>query len=59
MIKNSTDYKRKFNAEKYDRLEITVPKGKKAVIKDFAEKQNKSVNGFVNEVIDEKMERDN
>ena len=42
----------------YERIELSVPKGKKAVIKDFAEKQNKSVNGFVNEAIDEKMERD-
>lgn len=58
MATKATDYKRQFNAEKYDRMEITVPKGKKAIIKDFAEKQNKSVNGFVNEAIDEKMERD-
>lgn len=50
---------RKYNEKAYDRIELKVPKGKKAVIKDFAEKQNKSVNGFVNEAIDEKMERDN
>ena len=49
---------RKYNEKAYDRIELKVPKGKKAVIKDFAEKQNKSVNGFVNEAIDEKMERD-
>ena len=36
MIKNSTDYKRKFNAEKYDRMEINFHKGKKAVIKEYA-----------------------
>lgn len=49
---------RKYNEKAYDRIELKVPKGKKAVIKGFAEKQNKSVNGFVNEAIDEKMERD-
>ena len=38
MIKNSTDYKRKFNAEKYDRLEITVPKGKKGCNKRLCRK---------------------
>ena len=49
---------RKYKENNYERIELSVPKGKKAVIKDFAEKQNKSVNGFVNEAIDEKMERD-
>jgi len=55
---NTTDYKRKFNAENYDRMEITVPKGKKAEIKEFAKSLEKSVNLFVNEAIDEKMQRD-
>jgi len=54
----STDYKRKFTAEKYDRIEITVPKGKKDKIKAHAESEGESVNGFINRAIDEKMKRD-
>lgn len=52
-------YNNKFNSEKYDRLGIMLPKGKKEIIKNFAGKQGKSLNGFVNEAIDEKIERDN
>ena len=58
MPNKATDYKRKFNAENYDRMEITVPKGKKAEIKAYAETKGKSINGFVNEAIDETMQRD-
>lgn len=45
----------KYVKNSYDRLEIKVPKGKKAEIQAFADKQGKSINGFVNEAIDEKM----
>ena len=48
----------KYNAKNYDRIELKVPKGKKAVIKDFADSKGKSINGFVNEAIDEKMGRE-
>ncbi len=43
---------------KYDRIQLVVPKGKKADISDFATSKGKSLNGFVNEAIDEKMERE-
>ncbi len=48
----------KYVKEKYDRLELTMPKGKKAEIKAHAESQGESVNAFVNRAIDETMERD-
>ena len=48
----------KYVKEKYDRLELTMPKGKKAEIKAHAESQGESVNGFVNRAIDEAIERD-
>jgi predicted HicB family RNase H-like nuclease len=35
-----------------------VAKGRKAEIKAHAERQVKSINGYVTEAIDEKMERD-
>ena len=34
-----------------------MPKGKKDIIKTAAENQGKSVNGFINEAIDEKIGR--
>lgn len=51
-----TNYKRKFNEQNYDRLAITVPKGKKDIITDAANQQDKSLNKFVNEAIDEKLD---
>ena len=54
----NTDYKRRLTAEKYDRIEITVPKGKKDEIKAHAETKGESVNGFINRAIDETVERD-
>ncbi|MDD4510462.1 MAG: hypothetical protein PHY23_06140 [Oscillospiraceae bacterium] len=54
----NTDYKRKFTAEKYDRIEITVPKGKKEVIKNCAVAVGESVNRYINRAIDDRMEQD-
>lgn len=48
----------KYNKEKYEDLRVRVPKGKKEMIQAHAESQNKSLNSFVNEAIDEKMQRD-
>lgn len=48
----------KWIAKAYDRINLTVPKGKREVIQAYAEGQGKSVNSFINTAIDEKMERD-
>lgn len=48
----------KYKAKAYDRIEIIVPKGKKAIIAEAAKAQGKSVNGFITEAIDEKMSRE-
>ena len=42
----------------YDRINLVVDKGNKNKIKAHAEKQNESLNGFVNRAISETMERD-
>ena len=42
----------------YDRINLTVPKGQKEVIKAHAEACGESVNGFIGRAIDETMERD-
>lgn len=40
----------------YDSVMIRMPKGKKELIKAFAESRDESLNGFVNRAIDEAME---
>jgi len=49
---------RKYNQKAYDRLEVTVPKGRKADLQAHAAARNESLNGFVNRAIDETIERD-
>lgn len=49
----------KYMAANYDRVNVTMPKGKKDVIKAHAEARGESVNGFIGRAIDETMERDN
>ena len=44
---------------KYDRINITVPKGRKAEIQDAAESAGESLNAYVVGAIDERMEREN
>ena len=48
----------KWIAKAYDRINLTVPKGKQANIKAHAEARGESVNGFINRAIDEAMEHD-
>ena len=48
----------KYVKANYDRMELTVPKGRKDTIKAHAAAQGESVNGFINRAITETMERD-
>lgn len=48
----------KYMAANYDRINLTVPKGKKDTIQAHAAAQGESVNGFINRAIDHEMERD-
>lgn len=58
MSKTSSAVKNKYNAKAYDRINLVVPKGKKEILQSYAKELNKSLNGFINEAIDEKMQRD-
>ena len=55
--KTSNESKRKYNEKAYDRIQLVVKKGKKEEIKSFAENHGYSLNSFVNEAIDEKMQK--
>ena len=48
----------KYVKNNYDRINVTMPKGKRDVLKAHAEAQGESVNGFINRAIDETMARD-
>ena len=55
---NQIAYQNEFNKRNYDRIEIKVPKGRKAVIKAAATAAGQSVNEFIAKAIDERLERD-
>ena len=55
---NKVKYNNDFNSKAYDRINLTVPKGKKEQIQHYAAALRESVNGFINEAIDEKIARD-
>lgn len=48
----------KYMAANYDRINLTVPKGKKETIQAHAEAQGESVNGFINRAIDHQISQD-
>lgn len=48
----------KYIAEKLDRVNLTMPKGKKEAVKEQADSMGLSVNAFINLAIDSMMERD-
>ncbi len=48
----------KWISKTYDRINLTVAKGKKEIIQAHAEARSESVNGFINRAIDEAIERD-
>lgn len=58
MGKASTKAQNKYIAKAYDRVNLTVSKGSKDVIKAHAQAGGESVNGFINRAITETMERD-
>lgn len=49
----------KYVKANYDRVNVTMPKGKRELLKAHAEARGESVNGFINRAIDEALERDN
>lgn len=47
-----------YRKTKYEDLRIRVPIGKKTIIKEFVKTTGESLNSFVNNAIDEKIERE-
>lgn len=55
---STTEQKNRWHKENNDQISLLVPKGEKAVIKEYAKRQGKSLNGYINSAIHEKMARD-
>lgn len=49
----------RYIAKTYDRINLTVPKGKKERIQNYAQSVGESVNGFINRAIDDAMRDEN
>jgi len=56
--KARVDANRRYNEKAYDRIELKVPKGRKAELQEHAQQHGESLNGFVNRAIDHEVERD-
>ena len=56
---NKIEYNNSFIAQAYDRINLNVPKGEKAIIKAHADQfDGGSINGFIKRAIKETMQRD-
>ena len=55
MGKTSSAVKNRYNLKAYDRLAITVPKGRKHSLEAFARERGESVNGLVNRLVRAEM----
>ncbi len=45
--KDAIAYNNKYNKESYDRVNLTIPKGKKEEVQAEAQRRGESVNGFI------------
>lgn len=51
--KTSSAVKQKYNQKAYDRLAITIPKGRKETVEEYTKQKGVSVNGLVNRLLRE------
>lgn len=48
---NQFAYQNQYNREKYDRVNLTMPKGQKEIVRQQAKKRGQSVNEYINALI--------
>lgn len=58
MGKTSSAVKDRWNAKTYDTVTFRVPKGQKANIQTAATAQGQSINAYINQAVNERMERE-
>lgn len=52
---NKVQYNNDFNNKAYDRINLTVPKGRKALIQEMAKIKGTSVNAMLNDLIEREL----
>lgn len=52
MAFDQTKYKNDFNKENYDRIEFTIPKGRKNELRQFAKSKGRSVSEVIVEALE-------
>ncbi|MBR5537776.1 MAG: Arc family DNA-binding protein [Clostridia bacterium] len=57
MGKTSNQSKDKYNAKAYDDIRLRVPKGQKERIQAYAEQNGESLNGFLNRLIEQELNK--
>lgn len=48
----------RYVSKNYDRIVLTLPKGKRDIIRDIADQSDMSMNAYIVQAIDEKMQRE-
>lgn len=55
MPKKQTEWSRAYNEKAYDRISVTVPKGRKGAIEAFYHERGEKINGAINRLIRAEM----
>lgn len=55
MPKKQTEWSRAYNEKAYDRISVTVPKGRKGAIEAFYRERDESINRAINRLIRAEM----
>lgn len=55
MSRTSSAVKHRYNLKAYDRIEISVPKGRKATIEEYAAAQGESVTALISRLLRAEM----
>lgn len=55
MPKKQTEWTRAYNEKAYDRISVTIPKGRKQAVEAFAKSRGETVNGLINGLLQREM----
>ena len=58
MAERKAKWQNDYIARTYDRVNLTMPKGRKEVIQAKADAQGESVNAYINKAIEQRKERE-
>ena len=58
MAERKAKWQNDYIARTYDRVNLTMPKGRKEVIQAKADAHGESVNAYINKAIEQRMERE-